>query len=485
MREALAILVEKTGAEKLAQEAGKTALSAIGRSTADKLGNEVVGAAARSLFHDLASPASAKAKEISLASLEQGPDSGSIYPLLRISGLKNPRTVTVEAMDISTQRASLKFPERGKSRPLICLDDQPVGRFCDSGPARLIEFPFDIRTANLTLSNGKTFSVPERSLSVMPKWTEYDLKSHVPVLDSRAIAITREAQVDFKQMLSLKPGTELIDEYPFQKIHNSLTNGRDVFPLKRELLYSQTYRLSHVSDETWDLFINALDGKFASKPDLPGWVRLKYGEAKFQPMADIMSKLSGERAGRKDYPFQWLGDQLTNGIVSLPRIRPEGAQWRNLPIPAVPAPYWTPYLESLEGKYVNRIVQNLSSFIERNKQVREPKLSPFQEEVKEVILRTANRELWSGNENTAPGVRLGHGVMFTQPIGGGKKLYVLEQAERAVYLFKDRQDAERIATGEWLRTEARKAGNQFVVHSGDWKTKLEQKIRQLAKELTT
>jgi hypothetical protein len=466
MGEALALLAERAGAVKLAQEAGKTGAVKLaqeaGKTGAVKLAQEAGTAT-------LTSPARSEV---------------TFYPRLgNLDGLQNPRTVQVDSVQVTTQKAWLKTSNKSFTADLY-LDDKRVGIFDPYGPLPHERLPLDIRTVDIAFSNGHKFSVPEVDLSISPYWPRGISGKRGVLLNDAKIAATREAQLNFTQILGLKPGQELIDEFPFQQLNGKLTNGREIFPIQRTPDYIDAYKLKHVSEDTWGRFIERLEGRFASLPDLPRWVKLERGEAKFAQNADLMSKLSGERPRTKDYPFQWVDDNLTNGVISLPRVRPEGQAWRNLPIPAVPKPFWTPYLNSLEGQYVNKILPNMERFLERSTVVREPKLSRFQEEIKTVLTGGKGRELWAGNETTAEGIKLGHGVMFKQPVRGGQNIYVLEQADRAVYLLKNEEDAERIATGQWLRTDARKAGNRFVVHAGDWKTKLEQQIRLLVDELT-
>jgi len=309
-------------------------------------------------------------------------------------------------------------------------------------------------------------------------------------LSSGTKTITPFSQATFDRMLEIKPGAKLISEFPFQRVGKELANGESSFPIDRTRSYTKYSGTAHVSKETWQHLTQSLEGKFNSDGILPPWVKLKDRFPVFPKNVDILSKLNGGRVhpntGEADYPFQWFGKKLTNGNVSFPQVRPEGGEWRKLPIPAVPERFWSPYLKSLEGQYVDEILPNLRGFLHRSRTpliARELKLSPFQGEVKAVLEKTKEGELWSGNESTIQGIKLGHGVMFKQPVTGGNHIFVLEQADRAVYLVKTEKEAERIGTGQMLRTDARKAGNRFVVHAGDWKTKLEDQIRSLTEEL--
>ncbi len=476
----LAKLAEETGASKVVQEAAETAWAKV----APEISNIRQG------------PKPILAEDIVAKSVERGKAPAGVYDwfLSDIRGLRDPRTVTVQNAYVSNKRAWLKTEFDGEfRRSAVYLDGKRVGQFDKMGPVDRKEFPLTIRAANLVLSNGQRVSVAERDLPVITRWVSNGSRNFPEkslALNSEIKRITPFSWATFDQMLEIKPGAKMITEFPFQRVGKELRNGENSFPLYRTNAYTKSSDTEHVSKETWNRFIHSLEGQYKSDGTLPPWVNVKDRFPAFPPNADILSKLTGGRvhpvSGQADYPFQWFDKKLTNGNVSFPQVRPEGGEWRKLPIPAVPERFWTPYLKSLEGQYVDEILPNLRGFLFRSRTpliAREPKLSPFQGEVKAVLEKTKEGELWAGNESTLQGVKLGNGVMFKQPVVGGKNIFVLEQADRAVYLFKTEAEAERIATGQVLRTDARKAGNRFVVHAGDWKTKLEDQIRTLAEEL--
>lgn len=475
-------LAAEIGTSKVAQEVAETAWSKVA-SVLPKAANA-------------ASEKPSQTLEIVARSVEGGKAPAEIYErsLGEIKDLKDARIASVVKSYVSNHRAWLQTEVDGElRRSAVYLDGKRVGQFDKFGPVDRKEFPLTIRAANLVLSNGDKVSVAERDLSVITRWISNGSRSYpekAQVLSSKAKSITPFASASFDEMLQIKPGANLISEFPFQRVGENLRNGEHTFPLVRSKEYTRLTDTKHVSNETWNRFTHALEGQYKSDGSVPPWVTINGRFPIFPENANVLSKLTGGRVhpitGRADFPFQWFNKELTNGAVSFPEVRPVGGEWRKLPIPAVPERFWTPYLQSLEGQYVDEILPNLSGFLRNSRAAaiaREPKLTPFQGEVKAVLEKTKAGELWAGNESTIQGVKLGHGVMFKQPVARDKNIFVLEQADRAVYLFKTEKDAERIATGQMLRTDARKAGNRFVVHSGDWKTKLENEIRSLTEEL--
>ena len=304
----------------------------------------------------------------------------------------------------------LKLGESGQTEWMdqsVYVNGKRVGSFDPRGGIDRHEFPLNVTTADLKLSNGRTLSVAQRPLRVVEDWGTMKDGGFVP---------------KYKNVLATKP----------------------------------------VAVSPWE----ALSFEGASKVQ------------------------AGDTYAQR-YPFQWVDNKLTNGNISLPKVRPEGAQWRQYPISAVPASYYDSYLHSLEGKIVDDVVASQPRILSGIKTERE-------------LARTAGRaltarqsEMWDGmltNGEKVPYVSLSDGVIFPYKTEGGNMLYVVDNPRSgAVYLYKDYADAEKLATnyhtledaveGKGARTLARESGAQFIIHKGDWKEKLSQAIAQMSRQV--
>ena len=88
------------------------------------------------------------------------------------------------------------------------------------------------------------------------------------------------------------------------------------------------------------------------------------------------------------------------------------------------------------------------------------------------IRAVAEGQMWDG----APGIEridVGRDVIFKVPTKSGDARYIVDNpGPGAIYLFKSLSEAQDVVTGFTRRLDARDAGNRFVIHSGDWKSKL-------------
>ncbi len=188
----------------------------------------------------------------------------------------------------------------------------------------------------------------------------------------------------------------------------------------------------------------------------------------------------------KRFPFLWDGDILTNGVHSLPRVRPQGQEWRRWPIPSVKEGYWEPYTNSLENKYVDNLVKehpkvlNAAREAVDNPAVVRRILTPAEEQVQGVL----SKVMWDGKLATtgekADYVDIGKSLIFKLPVAEGKLMYIVDNpGDGAIYLFDNAKHAEQLASGYMGRMYARDLGVPFVIHQGEWQETLAKEVADL------
>jgi hypothetical protein len=89
---------------------------------------------------------------------------------------------------------------------------------------------------------------------------------------------------------------------------------------------------------------------------------LPFGQTLLLYYEDAERLTIGQVLAYSEYPFQWVGDVLTNGEVSLPRNKPRAQEWRlyaQYGIRSVKAPVWLKFLHLLEKKFLNELAPSL------------------------------------------------------------------------------------------------------------------------------
>lgn len=168
-----------------------------------------------------------------------------------------------------------------------------------------------------------------------------------------------------------------------------------------------------------------------------------------------------------EYPFQWQGEYLTDGVLSFPSERPSGqSAWRQLSIAAVPAQCWDLFLAGLEGKFRGDLLEYRQSFTKPKSQVQaKPQMTQRQQATQSVI----RGQMWQGEEGAR--VHYGRNIMF-ELLRPGKYHYVVDNPGMgALYLFERKDDAEAFATGQIRRADAADV-HTYLYHHGAWQERL-------------
>lgn len=177
--------------------------------------------------------------------------------------------------------------------------------------------------------------------------------------------------------------------------------------------------------------------------------------------------------------FQWAGGYMTDGRLWFPRVRPEGREWRKFPIAAVPSGYWDTFLNGLEGKVMDQLLEYHAQETWRRPVAERVKLTERQEEIKRTIKAEIERSIeeklmWQGDGVDA--VAVGKCVVFvvSRP---GKDLYVVDNpGPGAIYVFHSRDDAYKLARDEVTRTALIKSGATRILHTLGWQSRLAEAI---------
>ena len=191
--------------------------------------------------------------------------------------LMSGRPVTCQAKTIDESLITL---ENWLGRPIhVYANGSKLGRLDRTGKFAEADFPFHLKTANVSLSDGRALKISSDRLDVI-HWVP---RSKCPV--------------------SVGPG-----------MYKS-SNVKAV----------QSAPLGDVSEMI--------------KP----WKRLTFGEAVATEPGTVLTH---------EFPFQWIGDELTNGVTSIPRIRPSlAAQRAALGLPKVTAANWGKFLGQVEARF--------------------------------------------------------------------------------------------------------------------------------------
>ncbi|MBX9879577.1 MAG: hypothetical protein K2Y22_14060 [Candidatus Obscuribacterales bacterium] len=171
-----------------------------------------------------------------------------------------------------------------------------------------------------------------------------------------------------------------------------------------------------------------------------------------------------------EYPFQWVNGSLTNGLVGFPKLRPEGAEWRNYPINAIPQDCWELFLAGLEGKFAADILpwhtQVTAEAKEKKKRV--IKLTPRQKALQAIV----RKQMWKGKEDDY--VVIGTNLIFSYETAHGSMLYLVDNpGVGAIYVFTDIQKARQLASNAITRTKAIERGDHRILHNEGWEEKVE------------
>jgi len=166
-----------------------------------------------------------------------------------------------------------------------------------------------------------------------------------------------------------------------------------------------------------------------------------------------------------EYPFQWVDGWLTNGAIWFPRERPQGSDWQEYPIPAVPEGCWSVFLSGLEGKFLCELIPFHKQVTTRKARVR---LTERQEKLRAVIAG----QMWQGSDGCKQ-VSVGKNVVFHVNRGAHPPLFLVDNPGiGAIYLFPSLDAAMKFARGEVTRSEAIKLGYQRVIHCRQWQLKV-------------
>jgi hypothetical protein len=181
----------------------------------------------------------------------------------------------------------------------------------------------------------------------------------------------------------------------------------------------------------------------------------------------VRTHLPGEVVGY-EYPFQWTGEWLTNGVVWFPRQRPEGIDWKDYPIGAVPRECWEIFLAGLEGKFLDELIPYHREILGR-KSVRSGYLPT---ERQKQLYAVITGKMWHGHKDCKR-VSVGRNVVFHVTCAGGKPLYVLDNpGVGSIYLFRDLEKAMELAEGKITRNAAIEKGYERIIHSEGWEERL-------------
>ncbi|MBX9721173.1 MAG: hypothetical protein K2X81_07255 [Candidatus Obscuribacterales bacterium] len=326
--------------------------------------------------------------------------------------LQGERPVLVESMSTKDNHLSLAKNSVRNGRGLeVRLDDKRLGKFDSWGGVEEGEFPLNIRTTEISLSNRVQISSTSRNLEVISGW------QHV--------------------------------------------GGGSVFPEKTAVFSSKPVTQQLVSG--WERLESTFPRKTLTSPITDARSALNWNEI-------------GLRAGDQvsvEYPFQWAGDRLTNGMLQLPRLRPEGTEWNSLPLSSVPKQGWQPFLDALEGKYLDDLLPLHRKYTQIESNSAKTQLTARQKEVQSLL----KGQMWNGGEGVQRLSTNGNAVVFKAARSEGEHVYVVDNpGVGALYVFDKAEDALGLAVGTKARLELRKDGAQFIVHSGDWQERLRKAI---------
>ncbi len=173
--------------------------------------------------------------------------------------------------------------------------------------------------------------------------------------------------------------------------------------------------------------------------------------------------------------FQWAGAWLTDGHFWFPKVRPEGLEWKRMPIDAIPKGYWETFLNGLEGKLITDLLDYHSKGSWRQPAKPRLSLTARQKQIEETIKRQIEsefaKEMWHGNGVDA--VAIGKCVVFFVPRPGRSDLYIVDNpGPGAIYRFDQKESAYQLARGEVTRTDLIKSGAQRILHVPGWEQEL-------------
>lgn len=186
----------------------------------------------------------------------------------------------------------------------------------------------------------------------------------------------------------------------------------------------------------------------------------KLGEARMATMK------FGDNPGY-GYPFDWVGDWLTNGVIWFPRERPIGPEWREYPIPSIPKECWQPFLDGLVGKVLVELIPFSRAIVEHNPR-KQAALTARQKKLAALV----TSQMWSGNENCRR-VSVGRNVIFVATKSSGHTIHIVDNPGKgAIYVFDKYADARALADGSTTRTTAIKGGAKRILHRSGWQAKV-------------
>jgi hypothetical protein len=298
--------------------------------------------------------------------------------------LTGGRPVTVTGMQMESQLLTFNESEISPSgRHNVYLDGVLIGRFNTFQSIKQEEFPLEVRSLKISLSNGTSYKVSELTFDVIESWDDFAPK---------------------------------LKKYFFSSIKCSIGSRKT----------------------------------------------LKWSEAIEFGIGQVVAT---------EFPFQWVGDWLTDGVVWFPRVCPVAEEWGSYPIPAVPGDCWATFLSLLEGKIVSEFIPYHRQSVGQKSQGH-ASLTPKQKSIRQVIGR-----MWSGTEDCLH-IKVGKRVVFSTRRKNGAPVYVVDNAGvGAVYVFESYEKAYDFARGLISPRQARKWGVPFVTHHAGWEERLADLIK--------
>ncbi len=249
---------------------------------------------------------------------------------------------------------------------------------------------------------------------------------------------------------------------------DAMVSGALVVPIQRKLVWWPVLEKGEVAPGLWPTFVAGLEG------------------VKPSALAEYRKTFSRTVLG----PFRWVTEDeevwLTNGKFSFPRTRPEGRkEWEKYPIKAVEARIWLAFLEALEGKHLQGVI-NYRRFLNQARQQRQRQLTDTQQRLQRAL---QEGKLWKGKDGVEY-VAVGNCLVFPVPRSAELgDLYVVE-GKGSIYLFPSFKAAARLAGGLIPRRRLRLRQLHVDHRQGRWEDELDVvlatvKSTELTKPATT
>jgi hypothetical protein len=302
------------------------------------------------------------------------------------------------------------------------------------------------------------------------------------------------------------PWSEESNPFQVQGVKLWLLDGQEFFVF--------SHALSVITD--WNRFerTDGSRGYFPTKEIvLNTSVMLRVG-VDVSPRLRVNRRLTWDVAGSIDvgqpitleFPFQLLGDAVSNGVLRFPSAYPEPWQPEDLVDPSVPRALWHELLGA-DNKSIPRVTKKrypgfraglcgmfLKDFIPpvplvASARPRKTSLTNHQAEVGRVIAEAVQRPRRSGTDGTMYDGKGCTEVSFFQGQDNvmfaahrhGKSIYFVEHAypDHAVYVFYDEEKARLFGSGGISRSDAIAEGAERVIHAGAWQERIAHLVEAL------